>query len=124
MGERHNSGFKKLVDFHLTSFFCCFWLGYFTLKVAKKWENFHQRFETTGKKKKHTTVGLYTVDDLVDKIANELLFSTYLCCCPLGILNYIVVNDNNIIMYWNLPIQFTGPIRLILWASGGPPTHF
>jgi len=81
------------------------------------------------------------VDDLVDKIANELLSSTYLSCCPLGyikiiswyysniiivqlaILNYIVVNDNNIIMY-NLPIQFIGPIRLILWSSGRPPPTF
>jgi hypothetical protein len=65
-----------------------------------------------------------------------------MCCCPLGytkiiswyysniilvqfaILNYIVVNDNNNIVYYNLPILFTGPIRLILWSSGRPPPMF
>ncbi len=65
-----------------------------------------------------------------------------MCCCPLGytkiiswyysniivvqfaILNYIVVHDNNIIVYYNLPILFTGPIRLILWSSGRPPPMF
>jgi hypothetical protein len=63
-------------------------------------------------------------------------------CCPLGytkliswnysniivvhfaILNYIVVHDNNIIVYYNLPILFTGPIRLILWSSGRTPPTF
>jgi hypothetical protein len=62
-----------------------------------------------------------------------------MCCCPLGytkiiswyysniilvqfaLLNYIVVNDNNIIVYYNLRILFTGPIHLILWSSGRPP---
>ncbi len=42
----------------------------------------------------------------------------------LAILNYIVINDNDIIAYYNLPILFTGPIRLILWSSGRPPTTF
>ncbi len=49
--------------------------------------NFHQHFETTKKKKKNPGGGgfcLQIVDDLVYRIANELLFSTYLCCYPLG----------------------------------------
>jgi len=43
---------------------------------------------------------------------------------PLLYVYNIVVNDNNIIMYNNLPILFTGPIRLILWSSGRPPPTF
>jgi len=62
---------------------------------------FHQLFETTKYKYK-TLVGgglpLYTVDDLVDKIANELLFPTYLCCCPLGYTKIISWYYSNIIV--------------------------
>jgi len=65
-----------------------------------------------------------------------------MCSCPLGytkiiswyynniivvqfaILNYIVVKDNNIVVYYKLPILFTGPINLILWSSGRPPPTF
>ncbi len=41
-----------------------------------------------------------------------------------AILNYIIVNDNTIIVYYNLPILFTGPIHVILWSSGRPPPMF
>ncbi len=41
-----------------------------------------------------------------------------------AILNYIIVNDNTIMVYYNLPILFTGPIHVILWSSGRPPPMF
>jgi hypothetical protein len=55
MGERHNSGFKKLLDLHFIFIFS--WLFYFNLKkFAKKIGKFHQLFETTNEKLK-TSVG-------------------------------------------------------------------
>jgi hypothetical protein len=77
LGERHNSGLKKLSDVHLTLFF-----GLVILlnvkKFAKKWEKFTNFLKPQNKQKKPWWVGvcLETVVDLVYKIANELLFST------------------------------------------------
>jgi hypothetical protein len=55
LGERHNSGLKKISDVHLTFFF---WPGYFTEceKICQKMGKIHQLFETTKQTKK-TLVG-------------------------------------------------------------------
>ncbi len=77
MGEQHNSGLKKLSNVHLTFFFGLVIL--LNVKFfAKKWEKFTNFLKPQKKQKKPWWVGvcLETVVDLVDKIANELLFST------------------------------------------------
>ncbi len=110
--------------------------------MPKIWEKFTNFLKPQNENKKPWWVGvcLQTVDDLVDKIAKEFLFSTCVAVrftikkiswyysniiqVQLAILNYIVINDNDIIVYYNLRILFTGPIRLILWSSGRPTPTF
>ncbi len=105
--------------------------------------NFHQIFETTKEKLKTLVGGGLPLDSRWYSEQNcKWIIIFDMCCWPLGytkiiswyysnivvvqlaILNYIVVNDNDIIAYYNLPILFTGPIHLILWSSGRPPTTF
>ncbi len=61
MGERHNSGLKKLLEVHLTFFF-----GLVSLlnlkKIAQKMGKTHQLFETTKKKKKTLVGGALPLD--------------------------------------------------------------
>jgi hypothetical protein len=57
LGERHNSGLKKLLDLHFILLFA--WLFYFNLnKIAKKWEKFTNFFKPQTKNKKPWWVGV------------------------------------------------------------------
>jgi hypothetical protein len=114
------------------------WLFYL---IWKKWEKFTNFLKP--QKKKKTLVRALPLDSGWPSGQNcKWIIIFDMCCCPLGytkiiswyysniivvqfaILNYIVVKDNNIVMYYNLPILFTGSIRLILWSSGRPPPTF
>jgi hypothetical protein len=51
LGERHNSGFKKLLDVHLLNFFCLVILLNLK-KIATKWEKFTNDLKPQNKNKK------------------------------------------------------------------------
>jgi hypothetical protein len=57
LGERHNSGLKKLLDLHLTSS-SSFCLGILLKKLPKKWENFTNVLKPQNKNKKPWWVGV------------------------------------------------------------------
>jgi hypothetical protein len=103
----------------------------------------HKLFEITNFYKKTLVGGGLPLDSGWPSGQNcKWIIIFDMCCCPLGytkiiswyysniivvqfaILNYIVVNDNNIIVHYNLPILFTAPIRLILWSIGRTPPTF
>jgi len=57
LGERHNSGLKKLLDLHFILFYS--WSFYFNLnKIAKKWEKFTNFMKPQTKNKEPWWVGV------------------------------------------------------------------
>jgi len=62
LGERHNSGLKKLLDVHFTFIFGA-WLLYLILKkIARKWENFTNFLKPQNKNRKPWWVGGLPLD--------------------------------------------------------------